>query len=73
MRTKIGNVVQTMTKPPSHVQRVLCKALLDMLKWPDLTPEEAQWVQQFAVRFIAQFNLMKSIPKEEPIDETAAA
>ncbi len=35
-------------------------ALLDMLKWPDLTAEERRWLQQFALRTIAEFNLLKS-------------
>ena len=38
-----------------------------------MTPEEKQWVKQFALRIIAEFNLLRSMPKEDSPDEIAAA
>ena len=54
-----------MTQPSSQVQRALSVALLNVLHSPGLSPEDAEWIQQFALRTITEFNLAKT-KKEEP-------
>jgi hypothetical protein len=44
-----------------------------MLQAPDLTPEDAQFLEQYALRVIAEFNLLKSNPKEDVPDKPIAA
>jgi hypothetical protein len=46
-----------MTQPSSKVQQALSAALLKMLQSDDLSAEDAEWVQQFALRTIMEFNL----------------
>lgn len=60
-----------MTTPSSKVQQALSGALLHMLQSSDLSPEDAEWVQQFAVRTIAEFNFVQD--KKEAADEPIAA
>jgi len=62
-----------MTEPSYKVQQALCMALLNMLKSPDLTPEEGEWVQQFALRTIAEYNLLKSKKSKGNPEHTVAA
>jgi hypothetical protein len=46
-----------MTQPSSKVQQTLSATLLQMLQQPDLSPEDAEWLQQFALRTITEFSL----------------
>lgn len=48
-----------MPQPSSKIQLTLAATLLSMLRSPDLTPEDAEWLQQFALRTISEFNLRK--------------
>ena len=56
-----------MTKPSSKVQEVLAIALRQVIKSPDLSSEDVEWVQQFAIRAIAEFSVLKA-PKDETDD-----
>jgi hypothetical protein len=46
-----------MTQPPSKVQQALSIALLRMLQSPNLSPDDAAWILQFALRMITEFSL----------------
>jgi hypothetical protein len=46
-----------MTQPSSKVQQALSNALLRTLRSPDLSHEDSEWIQQFAIRTITEFNL----------------
>lgn len=61
-----------MTQQSSPVHIALCKALLEMLRSRNLTPEDAQWVEQFALRTIAEFNLLKSQSDKETPEKPIA-
>ena len=52
------------TKPSPKVQEVLCATLLDLLKSPDLTPEDLKWVRQFAMRLLAELTALKAAGAE---------
>ena len=41
-----------MTKPSAKVQEAVSATLLDLLKSPDLTPEDLKWVRHLAERLI---------------------
>jgi hypothetical protein len=59
-----------MNKPSTTVQRGLSGALLELLRSPDLSPEDVKWVQQFALRTIAEFSVMKSQENEKEAPES---
>lgn len=43
-------------------------ALLQILRQPELSAEDAEWVEQFAVRTITQFSMVRDDRKlEEPV------
>jgi hypothetical protein len=44
-----------------------------MLRSPDLTPKDAQWVRRLATRTISEYNLQKSKGKEDAPEEPIAA
>lgn len=58
-----------MTLPSSKVQQALSVTLLRMPHSPDLSREDAERVQQFALRMIAELNLTKAenLAPEEPV------
>ena len=62
-----------MTKPSSKVQEVLATALSRVVKSPKLSPEDVQWVKQFALRTIAEFSVVKSQKDETDARERTIA
>lgn len=66
-----ASYAHNMAAPSYVVQRVLAATLLEMLRSGELSPEDAEWVRQFAVRLIAEFNLAKS-RRENPEEPLAA-
>jgi hypothetical protein len=60
-----------MTRSPANVQEGLFEALLRLSSSPDLSEDEVRRIQQFAMRLIAEFSVLKA---EEPAksDEVGA-
>jgi hypothetical protein len=54
-----------MSKPSSKTQEVLKKSLLKIAERPDLTHADAQWLNRFVLRIIAELSVVKS--KDEKI------
>lgn len=54
-----------MTQRSSKVQQALSGALLHILQSPNLSPEDAKWIQKFGLGMITEFNLV-AIEKEAP-------
>lgn len=61
-----------MRSPSSKIQQGLAKALFDMLRSPDLTPEDAEWLREFATRTIAEFTVATSKRADSEDDPVAA-
>ena len=60
-----------MTQPSSKVQQALCSAMLRLLKSPDLTPEDAEWLQRFAMRTLSEFSILKPTDKKDAPEDSA--
>jgi len=46
-------------QPSLHVRNLLETAVLHLQHSPDLSEEEVQWIQQFAMHLIAEFSVSK--------------
>jgi hypothetical protein len=53
-----------MIQPSSKIQKSLLTALDKVENSPDLSPEEVEWVRQFAVRLITEFTVLQSHEQE---------
>ena len=62
-----------MDHPSSKVQQGLAKALFDLLRSPDLAPEDGEWLRDFATRTIAEFSIAKSKQADDSDDKPIAA
>ena len=62
-----------MAKSSLEIQQALAAALLDMLRSPDLAREDAEWIQQFAMRIISEFSLVKSEDERDDPAQSVAA
>jgi hypothetical protein len=49
-----------MKKPSSNVEEALRTALLNVSKSPDLSEAEVDWVNQFAMRLMAEYSVLKA-------------
>ena len=60
-------------KPSSKVQEVLAIALFALSRSPNLSPEDAEWVRQYALRTITEFRISKSQKEEADASEERIA
>lgn len=59
-----------MAQPSIAIQQALCASLLELLRSPGLTRDDAEWLQHFVLRTLMELSVLKSGnegPREAPI------